>query len=225
MIESFFRALSYIFHPLFMPLLALFFVLELPTIPNSLYVYDALCFFPYEAKFRLYLVLGVLTFAAPLLSLLIMYWNGMITSLHLENKKERVYPYFIVTFYYLLAYIFIRYQWPEQLQHPALLGFLFSMVLINLITMIFNNWIKISAHAVACFGVAALLIAYNQTQLSQFKEQALPNFGFIIFFLITCGLIVTGRLYLKAHSLKEVLIGMVTGFTITYLCVKFEFYF
>lgn len=225
MITSFFRALSYIFHPLLMPVLAMFFLFELPTIPNSLYVFDAICFFPPEAKFRIYLVLGVLTFAAPLLSLLIMYWNGMITSLHLDNRKERVYPYFIVTFYYLLAYIFVRYQWPEQLQHPALLGFLFGMVLVNLLVMILNFSIKVSAHATASFGVVALLIAYNQSQLSQFEELELPNLAFILFFTVLSGLVVSGRLYLKAHSLQEVLLGMVIGFTGIYLCVKFGLYY
>ncbi|MBI3134897.1 MAG: phosphatase PAP2 family protein [Bacteroidetes bacterium] len=225
MTESFFRALSYIFHPLLMPVLGLYFLMELPTIPDSLYLYDALYFFPDEAKFRLYLVLGVLTFAAPLLSLLIMYWNGMITSLHLEKRKERFYPYFIVTFYYLLAYVFVRYQWPEELQHPALLGFLFGMVVVNLVSMLFNTKIKISAHATATFGVAALLIAYNQSQLSRFEELELPNLAIILFFILVSGLVVSARLFLKAHSLQEVLLGMFIGFTGIYLCVKFGLYY
>src|SRR5688572_17847386 len=107
MIESFCRALSYIFHPLLMPLMALYCLFELPTIPDSFYVLDSLYFYPDEVKNRLYIILGILTFAAPLLSLLIMYWNGMITSLHLQNRRERSYPYFIVTFYFLLAFIFL----------------------------------------------------------------------------------------------------------------------
>ena len=125
MIDSFFRAISYIFHPLLMPLLGMYFLFELPTIPDSYFVFDALYFFPDEYKIRLYIVLGVLTFLAPLISLLIMRWNGMITSLHLEKREERVYPFTIVSFYYLLSYIFIRYQWPEQLQHGAFVGFIF----------------------------------------------------------------------------------------------------
>jgi hypothetical protein len=109
MIGQFFKALSYIFHPLLMPLLGIYFIFELPSIPNSFFAYlRFVVFFPDEAKFRIYIVMGVLTFAAPLTELvMIMYWNGMITSLHLENKQERVYPYFIVTFYYSLAFIFV----------------------------------------------------------------------------------------------------------------------
>lgn len=224
MIGQFFKALSYIFHPLLMPLLGIYFIFELPSIPSSLRIYDSLYFFPDEAKFRIYIVLGVLTFAAPLLSLLIMYWNGMISSLHLEKKQERVYPYFIVTFYYALAFIFVRYQWPEELGHPAFLGFLFGIILVNVISLFLNYFLKVSAHAAASFGVAGLLVGYNQTQIAFFESEAFPNLGFTLFFLVLSGLIVTGRLYLKAHTLTEVLTGMALGFFGIYCCVKFGIY-
>lgn len=225
MIESFFKSLSYIFHPLLMPILGLYFLFELETIPNSLYKFDALFYFPLVAKIRLYIVIGVLTFAAPLLSLLIMYWNGMITSLHLEKKEERVYPFFIVSFYYLLAYIFVAYQWPEELKHPAFVSFLFGMLLVFVLTFLLNFWIKISVHAVAIFGVLGLLVGYNQTQLTAFEGESIPNLMFILLFSIICGLVVTARLYLKAHTLKEALLGMIVGFAGIYLCVKYSIYF
>jgi len=224
MIESFFKSLSYIFHPLLMPILGLYFLFELETIPNSLYKFDALYYFPDVAKIRLYIVIGVLTFAAPLLSLLIMYWNGLITSLHLEKREERVYPFFIVSFYYLLAYIFVAYQWPQELKHSAFVGFLFGMLLVFVITFLLNFWVKISVHAVAIFGVLGLLIGYNQTQLTAFEGESIPNLMFILLFSIISGLVVTARLYLKAHSLKEVLIGMLIGFAGIYTCVKFGIY-
>lgn len=225
MTETFFRALSYIFHPLLMPLMAIYLLLELPTMPNSLYLFDALCFYPDEVKVRLYLVMGVLTLVAPLLSVMIMYWNRMVTSLHMEKREERFYPYIIVTFYFILAYSFLRYQWPEKLQHPALLSFLFGMIVINVILIILNFRYKVSAHAAAIFGVCGLLIAYNQTQLSRFVEIELPNLGFILVFVIISGLVVTGRLVLKAHTIGEVLTGMLIGFTVMYSFVKFGIYY
>jgi hypothetical protein len=224
MIEQFFKALSYLFHPLVMPILGVYFIFELPTIPTTLRIYDALFFFPDEAKIRIYIVLGVLTFAAPLLSLLIMFWNGMISSLYLDRKQDRTYPYFIVSFYYILAFTFVRYQWPEELRHPAFLGFLFGIILVNILTFILNFYTKVSAHAAASFGIVALLVAYNQTQIAFFENERFPNLYFILFVTVLSGLIVTGRLYLKAHKLSEVLIGMVLGFSVIYCCVKFEIY-
>jgi membrane-associated phospholipid phosphatase len=224
MIEQFFKAISYVFHPLLMPLLGVYFLFESPTIPASFYKLDALYFFPDAAKNRIYLVLAVLTFAAPLLSLAIMYWNKMISSFHLEKKEERVYPFFIVSFYYVLAYIFVAYQWPKELQHPAFVGFLFGTVLVFLITFILNFWTKISIHAVAIFGILGLLVAYNQTQLTFYEEEIVPNLWLILFFAVLSGLVVTARLYLKAHTLKEVLQGMAIGFAGIYFCVRFGIY-
>lgn len=224
MIESFFKAISYIFHPLLMPLLGMYFLFELPTIPDSYFVFDSLYFFPDEYKLRLYIVLGVLTFLAPLISLLIMRWNGMISSLHLEKKEERVYPFTIVSFYYLLSYIFIRYQWPEQLQHPAFVGFIFGILVVFVLTFLINNWIKISLHAAAIFGVLGMIIAYNQSQLAFFEGEKIPNLIFILCFAVIAGLVVTARLYVKAHTLKELLLGMGIGFFGMYVCVKFGLY-
>ena len=224
MIDQFFKAISYLFHPLVMPMLGMYFLFESPTKPVSLYKLDALYYFPDLAKNRVYLVIAVLTFAAPLLSLLIMYWNKMISGFHLEKKEERAYPFFIVSFYYLLAYIFVAYQWPPELQHPAFVGFLFGMLLVFIITFVLNFWTKISVHAVAVFGILGLLVAYNQTQLSAFESQSIPNLKLILFFAIVAGLVVTARLYLKAHSLKEVLQGMVIGFDGIYVCVKYGIY-
>lgn len=225
MTESFFRALSYIFHPLLMPLLGLYLLLELPTLPTSLYAYDALYFFPEEAKIRLYLIVAVMTFAAPLVSMLIMNWNGMVSSLHLANRRERFYPYFITTFYFTLAFIFVRHNWPEELQHPALLGYLFGMVIVNVLCMLLNFKMKVSMHAAAMFGLIGVMMAYNQSQISAFTEQEIPNLEIILYLFPVCGLVVSARLYLKAHTLTEVLVGMLVGFLGIFLCVKFGLYY
>ncbi len=85
-------------------------------------------------------------------------------------------------------------------------------------------FLKVSAHAAASFGVAGLLVGYNQTQIAFFESETFPNLGFTLFILVLSGLIVTGRLYLKAHTLTEVLTGMALGFFGIYCCVKFGIY-
>lgn len=224
MIEQFFKALSVIFHPILIPIMGIYFACELPTIPQSLRVYDSLFFFPEEAKIRIYIVMAVLTFAAPLLSILIMYWNGMISSLTMEKKNDRYYPFIISTFYFILAFAFVRYQWPEELRHPALVSFLFGIVVLSIISVIMTRFIKISAHALSSFGLVGFILAYNQGQIAFFENENFPNLIFIIFLIVLSGLIATGRLYLKAHSLKEIILGMILGFGIMYTFVKFEIY-
>lgn len=223
-VRQFFLSLSYIFHPIFMPLLGLYFLFSLETKPLSLYKLDALCYFPSEAKNFLYVIIGILTIVAPLLSLLIMYYNKMISSLTLEKKEERIYPFVLVSFYYLLAYIYVRTKIPIELQHPALVGFLFGVLLIFVISFVVNFYLKISLHAAAIFGVAGMLLGYSQTQLSGFEAGGPTNLYIILYLLFVAGLVSGARLFLKAHSLTEILLGSAVGFFVMYVVVKYGLY-
>lgn len=215
--KYFFLAISYIFHPFIMPMLGLFILFEAKTIPNSFYTLDALYFFPAKAKEVLYIVLGILTFLAPGLSLLIMYWNKMISSLELEDRKERVYPFVLIIFYYVLAYAYLKYQLPIYLQHPALMGFIFGIILTFLVSFLINFYIKLSLHAAAIFGVCGMLLAYNQTQIES-------NLQFLLYLFCLGGLVAASRIYLKAHTLTETILGMVVGFGVLFVSVKFALY-
>lgn len=204
--------ISYIFHPFIIPLLGLFILFQVPTLPNSLYIYDAIYFFPEQVKKEMFFVLVILTFAAPVLSLLIMYWNRMISSIELKDRKERIYPFILITFYYILAYFFLRYKVQDELQHPVIMSFLFGVILTFIISFIINIFLKLSLHAVGVFGVAGTILAYYQTQIDS-------QFWIVISLIIIGGLVTSSRVYLKAHSLNEALIGMAVGFGVLYLTV------
>lgn len=193
-------------------MLGLFILFQAPTLPNGLYIYDAIYFFPGPVKQDLFIILGILTFAAPALSMLIMYWNKMIPSLELEKKEDRIYPFILVTFYYVLAYFFLRYRLQEELQHPAMMSFLFGIISTFVVSFIINFYLKLSLHTTAIFGVAGMLLAYNQSQIES-------NIFLVLILLILGGLVGASRMYLGAHSLKETVLGMVVGFGVVYICV------
>lgn len=216
--KHFFTAVSYILHPFFMTLLGLFILFESPTLPNSYYLYDALYFFPPEAKQVLYIVLGILTLFAPGLSLLIMYWNKMVSSLDLRKREERIMPFILVTFYYILAYVYLRIQLPEYLQHPALMSFIFGIILTFVVSFILNFFVKLSLHAAAIFGVCGMLLAYNQTQIES-------NLAFLLYLMFVAGLVASSRVYLQAHTLRETILGMVVGFGVLFISVKYQIYY
>ena len=70
---------------------------------------------------------------------------------------------------------------------------------------------------IGVFGVIGAITGYFQNQLEY-------NLWFLMFLILVGGLVGSSRLYLKAHSLKEVLFGMVFGFGIEYFCMKFEWF-
>ena len=200
-----------------MPILGLFILFEAKTIPSSFNKLDALYFFPEKAKDVLYIVLGILTLLAPGLSLLIMYWNKMITSLHLADRKERVYPFVLVIFYYILAYSYLKYQLPIYLQHPALMSFIFGIILTFFVSFLINFYIKLSLHAAAVFGICGTVLAYNQTQIES-------NLQFLLYLFCIAGLVAASRIYLKAHTLTETVLGIIVGFGVLFVSVKFGLY-
>jgi membrane-associated phospholipid phosphatase len=215
--KYFSKAISYILHPLFMPLLGLYILFESPTLPDSLKVIDALYYFPSQAKNVLYVVIGILTLLAPVLSLLIMFWNKMITSLELRDRKERFYPFILVFFYFVLSYGYLASRLPDFLQHPALMAYIFGVILTLIISFILNFYIKISLHALGIFGVCGMLLAYNQSQIDS-------NSAFLFYLLCVGGLVAGARIYLKAHTLKETLLGMAIGFFVLFITVKYQIY-
>ena len=215
--KYFFQAISYVLHPLLMPMLGFFILFEAQTIPNSLLQLDALYFFPASAKQALYLVMLILTVLAPGLSLLIMYWNKMISDLNLSKREERFYPYVLIIFYYALAFGYLKLQLPEPFQHPALMGFVFGIILVFLVSFFLNFYVKVSMHAAGIFGVCGTILAYNQSQIDS-------NIAFLLYLICLGGLVGASRIYLEAHTLKETIVGMAVGFFVLFLSVKFGLY-
>ena len=70
---------------------------------------------------------------------------------------------------------------------------------------------------VGLFGVVGAIMGYFQNQIEY-------NLIFLLFLIDIGGLVGSSRVYLKAHTLKEVMFGIVFGFGIEYLCMKFEWY-
>jgi hypothetical protein len=219
--RQFFLSLSYIFHPLVMPFLGLYLLFNLETSPVSYNQSDALFYFPDNAKTYIYLIVGILTILAPLLSLVIMYYNKLISSLHLMDRKERIYPFVLVSFYYFLAYYYVRFEVPEGLRHPALIGFLFGMLVLFVLSFIANFYIKISLHSAAIFGLSGMILGYSQTQLPPDGVGVATNIFMILYLVIVAGLVSGGRLYLKAHTLSEIILGATLGFVVMFVTVKF----
>lgn len=174
-------------------------------------------YFKSEIKEQLALILVVLTCVAPLVSLFIMKRTQMVSSMHLQSREERTYPFILVIFYFGLAYFFLRFRMDPLLQHDGLMSFLWGIIVTFLVCLIINIKVKISLHAVAVFGANAAIIAYFQSQLQAPFEIIYPM-------LILAGLVAMARIYLKAHSLQEVILGIVVGFGCIYTVMKLDWW-
>jgi membrane-associated phospholipid phosphatase len=196
---------SVIFHPLLLTtylvlVLGIFFPSLLMIAPQNLRVMTAFIF--------------CFTFLLPVVNLIMFRMFGTISSYTLENRAERVIPFVAITLIYLVtAFLFFF-----KLRFSTNFSFLLLIVSVLVLTaVVLNFFLKISVHALAAWGGVGILLPLNKA-IEQ-PDLLWPTAGAI---LIT-GFIMAARLYLNAHTPREILVGSVSGFIIGFLGVVYFF--
>lgn len=194
---KFAQIISLLFHPLLMATygcLLLFFCLT-----NSIYF----IFTPFRVKLVITLTVFAFTFLLPVLNLLILYKMKYVSSLKIEERKERTFPLLISAFCYLgLFYLIYDFNiW------PAIKLFVLGAGIGILITTAVNFWWQISAHMIGVGGMFGAMVA-----LSVYLQ--MPLFFCLSGCLFIAGLVGFARLKLNAHSPAQVYVGFLTGLTI-----------
>jgi hypothetical protein len=157
----------------------------------------------------LLLLIFLNTFVAP--SVMIYYFHrfGLVSSLHVDNLRERRLPYLAT----VIIYGFATYLFGWRLQPIGelapqisiiLAGVTFSLIFVSIISLF---W-KISAHATGIGGALGMIAAF----LLRFDESAL--FIPLLLTTVTGGLLTSARLYLNAHTPGQIAAGIVGGLAI-----------
>lgn len=186
------RLVSGVFNPLLMPIYAFLLLFSFQAYFSFI--------IPLQAKLMMLLVLLINTAVLPLLSLLALKRMGLVTSLNLEKREERLYPLLLGTVLLYLSWILFR-----KLNLPGLYSnFLFGATLLTLLILIISWKYKISMHMASVGGVLGMLLGLH----IQGYASALP--------LIALGLVISGitgsaRLILRAHTPDQVYTGFLLG--------------
>ncbi|MEN8137739.1 MAG: hypothetical protein ABFR62_04835 [Bacteroidota bacterium] len=185
----FYKVLSIVFHPIFIPLVATVIHLNI--------------FAPYLSKDQSYMVLYIVTLGSlilPLSTLLLLIKAKIINSIYLEKRTDRIIPIFTTGVYiFVTAKLLMKNNIGTAL-HSYLIGVVITLSVI----LILSRKLKISIHSAAIASVTGFLIfiSYN------FSINLTP---ILAIFIIITGLISTARLKLKAHTDKEVYLGIIIG--------------
>lgn len=206
---------SFVFHPVFTPLYAVFFYFKIENYQNRILSLDNNLLY---VMFSLMIIIGIVF---PFISLFIMRKTRMISDFTLTQRKERIPVLIIVILYYAMVYFMYR-TWNENyLNLPTpfdpLMSFLFAGLIILALATIITIKFKISLHNIAVSGMAGGFLALTSV-MSPINNLEMV-FQLNAFLLIIMGVVGSSRLFLKAHSLKEVIAGMMLGFAIEYVVV------
>lgn len=190
MIPFLLKSISYIFHPLIMPLLGVIF-----------YFSKTPRFIPEPVIKAKVFSITILTLILPVLLYFLLKTIQKVDSLHLKSTKERLIPLFLnAVIIGLILNRVLPYQEIPELYY-FFLGILFS-TLACLFLAIFK--IKASIHMIASAGFFMFAIALS----IHFK---ININGTIALMCIIIGAIATSRLHLKAHTNVELVLGLFVG--------------
>ncbi len=198
--KGFFKAISYIFHPLFVPIAG-----------TLMYFIITPKYSPLKIQSGNILPIFILTVIIPIICFLILKNLGVVHSVFLTTTKERRYPVLIQSILLLMIILkVIPNNYTIEL-HYFFLG-LFSASLAILLLLFLG--FKTSMHLAGMGSLLMFMIALSV----HFKI----NITLAISAVILCtGILATSRLYLKAHTAPEVLIGLTIGLMSQLFTIKF----
>lgn len=184
---------SYIFHPVFVPLyVCLFMVYIHPT---------AFSGFSDAEKKQTTLIVSLNLVFFPLFSVLLLKAVGFIDSIYLRTQKDRIIPYIASGIFYFWAFTVFK----QQSQYPLLLtSFVLGIFLASSVALIANIYFKISMHAMGMGSWLAFFLVIMQT------NEMLMTWPLCIVLLIT-GLVCSARLLLASHQPGDIYLGLFAG--------------
>ena len=190
------KIISFVFHPL---LLATYLVLMLGIFfPAMLMISLG------NLKLVALFVFGF-TFFIPAVNIWLFRFLGSISSLQLESRQERKQPFvFISIMYIIVAYLFYQ-KLPFSISFNKLMIIIAALVVTATIITFF---IKVSVHSLAMCGWVGILLP-----LVKFSPELLWPTAAVV---ALAGLVISSRLILNAHTLRETVIGGIAGLIVGY---------
>lgn len=145
-----------------------------------------------------------ITCIMPVAAIIALYKLGLIKDAGLNERTERTIPYLVVALSYgVCSFLLYRAKAPDWLWL-----FLVGGCVATVICTVVNRWWKISAHAAAVAGVAALTFRIT---VSHAAAKGVDMLWVSAIAVTVWGLVATARLYLGCHTLWQVLAGTAVG--------------
>ncbi len=191
--------ISYVFHPLLMAtgLVAILYFFA----PSVIQPISA------ESIIPILLMVFILTYIIPLISIGMLKITSSISSLKLSNRKERLMPFFFVTIYYgLTTYLFAN----KVVLGRTLIVIFLAITSVIFIVAVITIFYKISAHSAGAWGVVGFLFGLY------FKYPDNHLFYPILAAIFMAGIINSSRLLLNEHSLNEIFWGSLLGIVVSF---------
>lgn len=189
--------------------LAMFFSVVFHPLLMTTYLFVVLSFYlpgmlqPIRPGWLVFLIF-LMTFVLPSLNFVFFRITGTIKDLNLFKRTDRILPFAFITILYCVVTFMFYWKFPV----PNVLRLLSIVTLMVIVSAVITLFYKVSVHSVAACGIIGILLPLNNA-----SEQGLLLYPTIAA-LVIAGIVMSSRLQLNAHVLREVLFGALLGFTI-----------
>jgi hypothetical protein len=198
------RLISYIFHPLFIPVYLGWLVLRIDS-----YLFGS---FDNWQKLMLLVSFGVMYIMFPLVSVSLLKALGFISSIHLRTQRDRIIPYVICMIWYWWMWYVLSNRTDNVPKDAVILSLAIFLGCIG--GLMANIRMKVSMHTIAAGVMAAFVMLLGLSQD--------VNFGiYITLSILLAGVTCTARLIDGDHTTKEIYWGLFIGIFSVLVASKF----
>ncbi len=210
------EVLAYIFHPLNIPLIGIALLCYTPSIPKSFLVLHSFYLTHPEIKRMLLVLFAIFTWIAPLVATFLLKRSGDIESFQMERREERNLPLGFMIFFFMIFFALLYFYIPENILpssvYAILLGGFVGLIAVRWV----NNTMKISLHATGMGMLSGAIYSYYLSSM------VYPIWMMPTLFIVS-GIVLSSRIFLGKHDLKQVLYGYGIGFLTQLLCALLFF--
>lgn len=187
------KILSYIFHPLFIPVYIAWFLVNVQP-----YLFSV--FTPAEKLITLLRFFIMYSFF-PLVTVLLAKGLGFLDSIYLKTQKERIIPYIACGIYYFWMCYVLRNQ-PQFSREVVQLSM--AIFIASSIGLLVNIYMKVSMHAISMGILIVFMGLLSFTQAGNYTI-------YMSMALFIAGLVCTARFIVSDHTPAEIYMGLFVG--------------
>jgi len=198
-IRFFAHILSYIFHPLFIPLYAAYFLIYIH--PSYFTGFGDHAYLNGFSKSRVLVQVIINAIMFPFIAVLLLKGLGFIESIFFRKQQDRVLLYITSMIFFFWSYYSLR----EQPDIPRILvSFMFGVFISSSAALIANIYYKVSMHAIAMGGIIGLFLVVME-------QHNMLMTGPLFIAILIAGVVCTARLIVSDHTSKEIYAGLLIG--------------
>lgn len=187
------KVISYIFHPLFIPVYIIWFLVAYqPYMFSGFSSFQKIITIP--QFFMMYSFF-------PLVTVLLAKGLGFLDSIYLKTQRDRIIPYIAcMIFYFWMAYV-LRHQ---SQYSPVIIQLAMAIFIASIFGLMLNIYMKVSMHALSMGILLIFMILLASLQPANATI-------YISVTVLIAGLVCTARLLVSDHSQKEIYVGLLAG--------------